>query len=59
MIRRAGLPTELPRFSRKAYLAALQVDKKRRDQHIRYVALSRLGRARVISLTPQEIFPGN
>ena len=24
---------------------------------IRYVALSRLGRARVISLTPQEIFP--
>ncbi|MFP8873136.1 MAG: 3-dehydroquinate synthase [Myxococcota bacterium] len=59
VIRRAGLPTELPEFSRKAYLSALQVDKKRRDEHIRYVVLSRLGRARVISLTPQEVFPAS
>ena len=56
-IARADLPTELPPFDRRAYLRALQVDKKRREREIRFVALRRIGRARVISLRPAEILP--
>ena len=51
------LPTQLPDFSRRAYLSALRVDKKRRDSHIRYIVLRGIGRAEAVSLTPQEIFP--
>lgn len=57
LIERAGLPTELPPFPRRAYLSALRVDKKRRDQQIRYIALRGIGRAEVVSLTPEVIFP--
>ena len=55
LLRRAGLPTQAPDFSRKAYLSALRVDKKRREKRIRFVALRRLGRAETIPLTPAEI----
>ncbi len=57
LLARADLPTELPPFDRRAYLRALQVDKKRREREIRFVALRRIGRARVISLRPAEILP--
>lgn len=54
---RAELPTELPRFARKAYLAALRVDKKRQDERIRFVVLRRIGHAETRPMTPEEIYP--
>ena len=57
LLRRFGLPTELPRFSREAYLAALRVDKKQRDGRIRYVVLRRIGRAETVPLTAARILP--
>lgn len=55
LLRRAGLPTELPDFPRRAYLSALSVDKKRKDTRIRFVALRGIGRAEVVPLAPAEI----
>jgi 3-dehydroquinate synthase len=57
LLARLGLPTGLPRHPRRAYLAALSVDKKRRDTHIRFVALRGIGRAETVSLLPREILP--
>lgn len=57
LIRRAGLPTTLPEFPRKAYLSAIQVDKKRKGRRIRFVALRGIGRSETVSLTPAEIYP--
>jgi len=57
LVERAGLPTELPQFSRRAYLEALRVDKKRQDTRIRFVALHRVGWAETHPLTPEEILP--
>jgi 3-dehydroquinate synthase len=53
----AGLPTELPRFSREAYLAALRVDKKKQDRRIHFVVLRRIGAAATKPLTPEQIYP--
>lgn len=52
---RLGLPVALPEFSRHDYRKALGVDKKRRDDHIRFVVLERIGAARTLPLTPREI----
>jgi 3-dehydroquinate synthase len=57
LLRRVGLPTELPRLPRSAYLEALRVDKKRRDARIHYVVLRRIGRSETVPLTPAEILP--
>ncbi len=57
LVSRFGLPTELPVFPRSAYLAALSVDKKKRDARIRYIVLRGIGRAGAVSLTPREILP--
>ena len=57
LLRRFGLPTEIPTFPREAYLAALEVDKKRRDGRIRYVALRGIGRAETVSLSAARILP--
>lgn len=57
LLARAELPTELPRFARKAYLAALRVDKKRQDERIRFVVLRRIGHAETRPMTPEEIYP--
>ncbi len=57
LIARAGLPTALPPFPRRAYLSALRVDKKRAGSRIRYVVLRRIGRADTVPLTPAEIIP--
>ena len=54
---RVGLPTELPRFPRRAYLGAMGVDKKRREGEIRFVLLRRIGRAEVVPLAPGDILP--
>jgi 3-dehydroquinate synthase len=55
LLRSLGLPTELPRFPRRAYLAALRVDKKRRDARIDYIVSQGIGRAASLPLTPAEI----
>jgi shikimate kinase/3-dehydroquinate synthase len=57
LIRRAGLPTELPPFPRSAYLGALRVDKKRREARIRFVVLEGIGTAGTRPLLPEEILP--
>ena len=57
LLGRLDLPTRLPERPRSAYLAALRVDKKRRDSHIRFVALRGIGRAETVPLTPAEILP--
>jgi shikimate kinase/3-dehydroquinate synthase len=57
LLLRAGLPTSLPEFPRKAYLSAIQVDKKKAGRHIRFVALRGIGSSETVPLTPAEIFP--
>ena len=57
LLRRLGLPTDLPRYPRRAYLSALRVDKKRRDARIQFVALRAIGRAETVPLPPAEILP--
>ena len=49
---RAGLPTALPDLPRRAYLDALRVDKKRKDEHVRFVALRELGKVEIVPLPP-------
>jgi 3-dehydroquinate synthase len=55
LLTRLGLPSELPRHPRRAYLAALSVDKKKRDARIRFVALRGIGQAETVPLLPSEI----
>jgi len=57
LLRRLELPTEPPRFPRRAYLSALAVDKKRMDAQIRFVALRGIGRVESVPLAPAEILP--
>ena len=57
LLARLDLATELPGFSRSAYLAALRVDKKKKDAHIRFVVLRRIGAAETVPLTPAEVYP--
>ena len=57
LLERLGLPVELPDRPRSAYLAALKVDKKRRDARIHYIVLRGIGRAEAVPLTPAEILP--
>jgi 3-dehydroquinate synthase len=56
LLERLGLPTALPKHPRRAYLAALSVDKKKRDGRIQFVALRSIGRAETVPLLPREIF---
>jgi hypothetical protein len=55
LLLRAGLPTELPEFPRRAYLSALGVDKKKRESRIRFVVLKGIGEADTLPLLPEEI----
>jgi 3-dehydroquinate synthase len=57
LLARAGLPTELPPFPRRAYLDAISADKKKKDERIRFVALRAIGLAETVSLLPEEILP--
>jgi len=57
LLLRAGLPTELPRFAREAYLSGLNVDKKKQDRRIRFVVLRRIGAAETRPLLPEEVYP--
>ena len=57
LLARIGLPTQPPRFERRAYLRAIAVDKKKRDARIRFVALRGIGKAETVPLLPNEILP--
>jgi 3-dehydroquinate synthase len=57
LLHRLELETQLPGFPRSAYLRALRVDKKRKDAHIRFVVLRRIGAAETVPLTPAEVYP--
>ncbi len=57
LLERAGLPTSPPDRPRKAYLAAIGVDKKRQGASIHFVVLKGIGRAGTVSLRPDEILP--
>jgi 3-dehydroquinate synthase len=57
LLHRAGLPTELPEFPRRAYLQTLRVDKKKRDAQIRFVVLRGIGKVETVPLLPREIMP--
>jgi len=57
LLQRAGLPTALPDLPRRAYLEALRVDKKRKDEHVRFIALRELGKVEIVPLLPAEILP--
>jgi 3-dehydroquinate synthase len=54
---RLQLPTEIPRYDRKAHIAAIQVDKKKVGRKIQYVVLRRIGQAETTLLTPAQILP--
>ena len=60
LLERAGLPTEVPTslIDREAYLRAIAVDKKMRDDRVGFVVLREIGRAEVMRLTPDEILAG-
>jgi 3-dehydroquinate synthase len=53
LIAAAGLPTDPPAFSKRAWLAALARDKKRVSSLVHFVYLKRIGKAAVIP-TPLE-----
>jgi 3-dehydroquinate synthase len=55
LCRRFGLPVAPPARPRRAYLAALRVDKKSRNSRIRFVVLEGIGRAGFLTLRPEEI----
>jgi 3-dehydroquinate synthase len=57
LLQRADLPTTLPDLPRRAYLDALRVDKKRKDEHVRFIALRELGKVEIVPLLPAEILP--
>jgi 3-dehydroquinate synthase len=57
LLARLDLPTEIPRYDRKAHLAAINVDKKKVGGKIHYVVLRRIGQAETVELTPAQILP--
>ncbi len=57
LLARLGLPTEIPRYDRRAHLAAMKVDKKKEGRKIHYVVLRRIGEAQTVELSPAEILP--
>lgn len=60
LLERVGLPTQLPKSTsdRSAYLRAIAVDKKVRGAQVGFVILREIGRAELVSLTPDEILAG-
>lgn len=58
LCRRFELPTAVPNRDRSAYLAALKVDKKKRDSRIQYVVLEGIGKARTVPQSPSDVAAG-
>lgn len=57
LLRRFGLPTELPAHPRAHYLRAMASDKKRSGAQIRCVVLREIGRAELLPLRPAQFYP--
>jgi 3-dehydroquinate synthase len=57
LLERAGLPTRPPAGSRRTYLSAIAVDKKKQGDQIHFVVLKGIGSAGTTSLRPREILP--
>jgi len=55
VLRRLGLPTELPPFDPERYREVIRLDKKVREGRVRFVALRRIGEVQLVSLRPEEI----
>jgi shikimate kinase/3-dehydroquinate synthase len=57
LLERAGLPTVAPDRSRRAYLSAIAVDKKKQGGKIHFVVSKGIGSAETALLGPQDIIP--
>jgi len=57
LLGRAGLPTRLPDRSRRAYLTAMAVDKKKEGGKIHFVVSKGIGSAGTALLDPRDIIP--
>ena len=57
LLKRAGLPTQMPNRTRRAYLSAIAVDKKKQGEQIHFVVLRDIGAAETAALRPQQILP--
>lgn len=55
LLKRLGLPTAWPAYSRGRYAAAIRKDKKSTNSDIKFILLSRLGRAEPVSVPVKEI----
>jgi 3-dehydroquinate synthase len=55
LLRRLGLPTQMPRYPARRYAAAIRKDKKSTKSGIKFILLARLGRAEPVSLPVKEI----
>jgi len=56
LIVKIGLPSTLPdRFMPEDYIQAIKIDKKMRGEKIRYIAVEKIGKVRVIEVEPQVI----
>ena len=57
LLERAGLPTRVPNRTRRAYLSAMAVDKKKQGDEIHFVVSKGIGSAGTTSLRPRDILP--
>ena len=55
LIARAGLPTEMPAFSKAAYRKVLMQDKKRVSSRLHFVYLNKIGKSVVIPTPLDEV----
>jgi 3-dehydroquinate synthase len=56
LIHKMGLPSSLPdKISPEDYLEVIKLDKKVRDEKIRFVAVEKIGTVRLIDIEPKEI----
>jgi 3-dehydroquinate synthase len=57
VLEHAGLPTRVPNRTRRAYLSAMAVDKKKQGDEIHFVVSKGIGFAGTTSLRPRDILP--
>ncbi|MCX5885632.1 MAG: 3-dehydroquinate synthase [Proteobacteria bacterium] len=56
LIRKTGLPSALPdRYTPDDYVQLIKLDKKVRSEKIRFIAVERIGRVRIIEIEPEEL----
>ena len=56
LIRKMGLPSALPdRFTPDDYVHLIKLDKKVRSEKIRFIAVERIGKVRIIEIDPEKL----